>query len=179
MILRISGKGDNLPVRSRNFHVARVSLRLRDRLPALRHTFQMKGNRLLHFSLDFIAGLASSYATIEIWRVCRIARSRFLNDNQILFHFLIPACFHTLFSVPMPRSSPGFPGTVTKPGFAKCLYWRWLPLVRSRRHPSRSSCLITSRTFILRPVANPHALIAIPYTLLAASSIASARVGWA
>jgi hypothetical protein len=57
-----------------------------------------------------------------------------------------------------------------------------LPMTASSAIKSPSvalSSLITSRTFILRPVAKPHAFMAIPYTLFAASSMASARVGCA
>ncbi len=95
------------------------------------------------------------------------------------FSFLEPRLLPYAVQSAVPRSSPGLPGTVTTPGLLACLYCRWLPRVRSRRHPPRSSSLITSRTFILRSVAKPQALIAIPYTLFDASSIASASVGCA
>src|ERR1035441_508011 len=37
---------------------------------------------------------------------------------------------------------------VTRPGLFGCLYWRWLPRVFTLRHPSASTCLIRSRTFM-------------------------------
>ena len=37
---------------------------------------------------------------------------------------------------PGAKSSLGFPGTVTRPGFAGCLNWRWLPRVATRNQPS-------------------------------------------
>ena len=42
----------------------------------------------------------------------------------------------------------GCPATVTLPGLLGCLYWRWLPACFTTRHPSDSTSLITSRTFI-------------------------------
>ncbi len=51
-----------------------------------------------------------------------------------------------LFHVPGGKSSPGFPGTVTRPGLSGCLNWRWLPLVRTSRHPSSSINCMASLT---------------------------------
>ena len=55
-----------------------------------------------------------------------------------------------LLSVPAANSCPGFPATVTRPGFVGCLYWRWLPVWATWNHPSSRSCPITSRTFITK-----------------------------
>jgi len=51
-----------------------------------------------------------------------------------------------LLSVRGAGSSPGFPGTVTRPRLNGCPDWRWLPRVRRSRHPSRSRMTMTSRT---------------------------------
>ena len=47
----------------------------------------------------------------------------FLDDNRVSHgepHFR-PACFKMLFCVPGARSSPGLPGTVTRPSLLACL----------------------------------------------------------
>jgi len=40
---------------------------------------------------------------------------------------------------------------VILPGFSGCLYWRWLPFVATRYHPSASITLMISRTFRIVP----------------------------
>src|SRR5207244_13313744 len=49
---------------------------------------------------------------------------------------LRPACLSMAFIVPGGTSSRGLSATVTTPGLLGCLYCRWLPRVRARRHPS-------------------------------------------
>ena len=63
-------------------------------------------------------------------------------------HYFRPDCFRILFSVPGAKSSLGFPGTVTRPGFDACLNWRWLPRVAARFQPSSASIRSISLTFI-------------------------------
>ena len=48
----------------------------------------------------------------------------------------------------VPNRDLAFPQSVTRPGFTACLYWRWLPAVATRYHPSFSSIRITSLTLI-------------------------------
>ena len=55
-----------------------------------------------------------------------------------------------LFKVPGATSSLGFPGTVTRPGFTGCLYWRWLPRVAHRIQPSSWSMRRISLIFIYK-----------------------------
>jgi hypothetical protein len=50
----------------------------------------------------------------------------------------MPACLRMLRSVPIGKSLLGLPGTVTRPRFVGCLYWRWLPLTTTRRQSSLS-----------------------------------------
>src|SRR2546422_3010020 len=65
-----------------------------------------------------------------------------LNDHHVAHHrhphfsFLRPACFSMAFNVPGGTSRLGLPATVTVPGLLGCLYCRWLPRVRTSRHPS-------------------------------------------
>ena len=46
-----------------------------------------------------------------------------------------------------PTSSPGWPGTVTRPDFSGWRNWRWLPRVATWYQPSRSTIRIASLTF--------------------------------
>jgi hypothetical protein len=55
-----------------------------------------------------------------------------------------------LFNVPGATSSPGFPATVTRPGFVACLNCRCEPRCRTTDHPSFSSIFTTSRIFTTR-----------------------------
>jgi hypothetical protein len=51
------------------------------------------------------------------------------------------------------KSSLGFPATVTRPGFVRCLNWRWLPRVPTRYQPSSCGRRRTSETFIGRQLS--------------------------
>ncbi len=64
----------------------------------------------------------------------RPSRSRWRSAFQP--HFFRPDCFRIVFGVAGAKSSPGLPGTVTRPGFEECLNWRWLPRVATRNHRS-------------------------------------------
>lgn len=61
-----------------------------------------------------------------------------------------------LLSVPAASSSLGLPATVTRPGFAGCLNWRWLPLVATSSQPSLRRSSSTSLTF-MRQVCHDRA----------------------
>ena len=137
------------------------------------HTFffqavQVERNRCLHLSLDIVAGTASGYAARHVGRVGRVSRCCRLDHDQV-FHCFSPACFRTLFKVPGARSSPGFPATVTSPGFDACLNCRCEPRWRTTDQPSSSSLLMTSRTFTInrsdssarwtRPLSHDTALV--------------------
>jgi hypothetical protein len=109
----------------------------------------MQRNCALHLSLDFVARVAGGDATGKIWGICREASPRPFDDNQV-FHGFNPACLRTLFNVPGATSSPGFPATVTRPGFVACLNCRCEPRCRTTDHPSFSSIFTTSRIFTTR-----------------------------
>ena len=64
-----------------------------------------------------------------------------------------------LFRVPGARSSLDFPGTVTRPAFAECLNWRWLPRVATKNQPSSFSSWSTSLTFIPAAYQEPLVLV--------------------
>src|SRR5579864_3015774 len=117
----IAEGADRLVSLSGYFYVGRIGPRLRNRLAMLRHAFKMKSNRLLHLPLNLFASYACRNTPVEIRRVRGGARSSLLHDNQIFFHRFSPACFKMLFGVPGPRSSFGFPGTVTRPVLIDCL----------------------------------------------------------
>ena len=57
-----------------------------------------------------------------------------------------------LFHVPVAKSLPRLPATVTTPDRSGCLNCRWLPRIQSRTYPSISSNRIASRT-----LGNRHA----------------------
>ena len=84
---------------------------------------------------------------------------RLFNDYGVLHGSACsfsPDCFNMLFQVPGGRSSPGLPGMVTRPGLTGCLYWRWLPLVRTNRHPSFSISSIASLTLGMVRLSPPQ-----------------------
>src|SRR6266478_3561627 len=118
-----------------------------DRLSFLAQSVEVERNCLSHVMFHFFMGPASRNTSREIWRVGRKACFCRLDDNQVFFHDFNPGCFRILFNVPGARSSPGFPGTVTKPSLTGCFYCRWLPRVRTKTQPSASSIRITSRIF--------------------------------
>src|SRR6267378_7291478 len=68
-----------------------------------------------------------------------------LDDNQVFFHDFNTACFRIMFNVPGARSSPGFPGTVTKPSLAECLYCQTtvqIAKVMQQTAPGLSPCVL-------------------------------------
>ena len=77
--------------------------------------------------------------------------SAFFNNNHVsnaVTHGLRPACFRTELSVPGGTSILRFPATVTVPVFVECRNCRWLPFILTCSHPSSSSNLIKSLTFM-------------------------------
>ena len=80
-------------------------------------------NCLLHVLFDFFAGSTSRNAAFQVRRVRGVSCSCFFDDDEVFFHFFIPACFKMLFKVPGASSSFRLPGTVTSPRFVACAYW--------------------------------------------------------
>ena len=103
--------------------VGRIGMRRRRRQPFRTHAFKMEGDRLSHLTFDVVACGPSCDAAVEIWRVRRETGRGVLHNDEI-FHCFNPACLRMLLNVPGPRSSLGFPGTVTSPTFEACLYCR-------------------------------------------------------
>ena len=66
------------------------------------------------------------------------------NNWKIHARSIQPACLKIARRVPKGRSRLAW-GTVTNPPLAGCLYCRWLPVLRTSRHPSRTNRLMTSR----------------------------------
>src|SRR5439155_9792583 len=131
----------------RHFDVGRIGVWLGHVKALQPQTFQMKLHRLSHISLDVFPRLAGRHAAFQVGRVGKVSSTRLFDHNKILLHCFSPACFRMLFSVPRASSSLWLPGTVTKPRFAGCLYWWWLPRVLARYQPSSWSRLTRSRTF--------------------------------
>src|SRR5207245_8913505 len=100
--------------------------------------------RSLHVAFDFFTALGSGNASRNSRGVCRTAGLCRLDNDQVFFHGLNPACFKILFNVSGAKSSPGLPGTVTRLSLTGCLYWRWLPRVLASLHPSCSSVRMIS-----------------------------------
>ena len=114
----------------------------RDRITIFTHALEMKLDGFTNLSLHFVDGGTGGYATWEVWNVGREIWSRIFDNDGIAHdspHFLKPACLRMLFSVPGASSSPGFPGTVTRPDFVGCLNWRWLPRITTKYQPSSLS----------------------------------------
>jgi len=126
----------------------------------------MKRDRVLHLSFNFLLCATCCNAARKVWRVRGITGRRPFDHDQVL-HGFNPACFKTLFSVPGARSSPGFPATVTSPGFAAFLNCRCEPRWRTTTQPSSSSILTTSRIFTIARAAWPfyRAILAAFWTI--------------
>lgn len=132
----------------------RALARLRDRESVCPQSLKMQLDGSLNPAHRRIKGLAGGNTAREVWNRSPPIASRIPVDaNQVLnptqgLAPLRPACRMTDANVPFGMSSPWPPLTVTRPGFTGCLNWRWLPFVTTRTHPSSSSILMTSRTFI-------------------------------
>src|SRR5579864_696844 len=123
-----------------NLDVVDTTRGRRNRSAILSHPFEVKFDCLADGALRFLNRCASRHAAGQIGYVGRVVRSGVLNDDGVshgqLPYFFWPDCFRILFSVPGAKSSLGFPATVTRPGFVRCLNWRWLPRVPTRYQPS-------------------------------------------
>jgi hypothetical protein len=129
-------------------NIGRPSARLRNGVTLLAQPLKVKFDSLLHVALDFFAVRSGRNAARQVRRVSRKTRTGRLDDNEVLHPCSFnPACLRMLLSVPGANSSPGLPGTVTRPGLLGCLNCRWLPLVLTNCQPSCSINLVTSRTF--------------------------------
>lgn len=68
-LLKNFATGDAEELKDRNFHITRVGARFWDRITIAGNAFKMKLDSFLHFALDFLAGLACCYATVQIRRI--------------------------------------------------------------------------------------------------------------
>ena len=121
----------------------------------------MESNGLTDFAQQLFPGAARSHAPGQVRHVGGIVIGRFFDHDGVFhcIHPFSPDCFTMLAHVPAGRSSPGFPGMVTVPGLTGCRYWRWLPLVRTMCHPSRSMRRMASLTLgITQPFRVPLSL---------------------
>ena len=84
---------------------------------------QVEFDCLLHVPFDFFARSTGGNAAFQVRRVRGVSRSCFFDDDEVFFHFLIPACLKMLCKVPGASSSLRLPGTVTSPRFVGCAYW--------------------------------------------------------
>src|SRR5258708_20597575 len=98
-----------------------MGARFRYRLTFFAQAVNVKSNRLAHILLNLLTSAPSRNAAREIRRIGRKTRVRWLDNNQILFHGLSPACFIARLRVPGARSSPAFPPTLTTPTLTACL----------------------------------------------------------
>jgi hypothetical protein len=143
------------------FDVRHRRMRIRDWYTVLAHSLKVKLDRLADVVLDFLNTPARRDAPWQVRNIRGKIVRALLDDNRVFPHGfpVSPACLRTLLSVPVCRSSPGWPGTVTRPFLIACLYWRWLPRVRTCSHPSFSISRIRSRTFTLFRIGLPaHSL---------------------
>jgi hypothetical protein len=135
----------------------------------------MKRDRFLHVSLNFTFRSSRRDASRKVWRVRRVTGRRPFDHDQVL-HGFNPACFKTLFSVPGATSSPGFPATVTSPGFDACLNCRCEPRWRTTTQRSSSSILTTSRIFTIARAAWPfYRAILAPFWTIKTAQICGAK----
>jgi hypothetical protein len=142
---------------SRNFYVACHCRRLRNRISICAHRGKVHLDCLLHPLPGQIECPAGRDAPREVRDIGAISCTSSLVNHCVLHRFS-PACLRMLFSVPGATSSAGCPAIVTLPGLMACLYYRWLPSRPTSRQPSRSTSLMTSRTFISFSHARPHLL---------------------
>ena len=86
-------------------------------------TFYVKFNGFLNEFQNLFAGFSRSNTTWEVRNVSPEASFTFFDNDGIshIHTYFKPACFRILFSVPGGMSMPGFPDTVTVPGFVRCL----------------------------------------------------------
>jgi len=126
--------------------------RLGDLIPIGAHHLQMQIYGFAYIALRFLDRSASRNAAGEIWHISAIVVFCLLKNYGPFSHSapprFSPACLRIDPSVPVFKSSPGLPATVTLPGLAGCTKPRWLPRVAFSRQPSFSSIRITSRTFM-------------------------------
>ena len=136
---------------------------------------QMKRDRVLHLSFNFLLCATCRNAARKVWRVRGITGRRLFDHDQV-FHCFNPACFKTLFRVPGARSSLGLSGTVTSPGFDACLNCRCEPRWRTTDQPSSSSILTTSRIFTIARAASPfYRAIPAPFWTIKTAQICGAK----
>lgn len=130
-----------------NVAIGSLRARLGNLFSCQPQTINVKRDGIMHLALDLSLRSTGGNAARQIGRIGGVAGRGVFDNDQITVH-LSPACFRILFFVPGARSWPGLPEIVTSPRLLECLYWRWLPRVRSRYQPSSSMSLMASRTFI-------------------------------
>jgi hypothetical protein len=125
--------------------------RFRDSDPTFAECFQMRLYRFAYQSLHFLAIRTDGNTTGQVWHRSSPGGGTLFVDHGISnTHFVSnPESFRIVFRVPVGTSSPDFPATVTNFGLTECLKIRWLPAVRTCRHPSNSSNRTRSLTFMI------------------------------
>ncbi len=114
-----------------NLAIGGLRARLGNLFSCQPQTINVKRDGIVHLTLDLALRSTGGNAARQIGRIGGVAGRGVFDNDQITVH-LSPACFKILFFVPGARSWPGLPEIVTSPRLLECLYWRWLPRVRSR-----------------------------------------------
>src|SRR5258708_13493509 len=114
----------------------------------------MARDRFPDIPLRFLQRLPRGHTARQIRNVCGPVGFCLLeNDGVFSVHSFSsrPAALRIDFKVPFGNWSPRCPGIVTTLGFDGCLYWRWLPVVRTCRQPSDSTTRLPSQPFPCLP----------------------------
>jgi len=114
------GRDDLRPALRGDFNVGGVGVRIGYFHSLQAHSFEVELNGFAHIALNFFPRATGGDTSRQVRGIGRIARVGFLDNNQVFFHFLSPACLRMLLSVPGASSSLRFPGTVTSPFFVGC-----------------------------------------------------------
>src|SRR5438045_5439278 len=114
-----------LPLCNLRFHVIRQTRRRRDGLAVLDQPLDVELDRLGDVLLYLVDRLTGADTAGQVRNVRAVIRIRLLDDDRVPHGvYFNPACLRMLFKVPGFRSWPMLPGTVTRPFFVGCLYWR-------------------------------------------------------
>src|ERR1700735_4950054 len=134
-----------------DFDVFAQAGRLWDRVAVLVQSLDVELDGLTDELANSGERLPRRDASGHVWDVGTVtSRPFFENHGEChVLSLLSPACSRIPLRVHRGISTLGWPATVTFPVFLGCTNCRWLARARSSRHPSASTILITSRTFIL------------------------------
>lgn len=116
----------------------------------LTEIFDVTDDRLSDQLLHLSAGVTCCNAAGEVGHPCAPAAWTLFIDDRVLAHrssSLNPDWRRTAPSVPGGISALGLPAMATMPALVGWRKMRWLPLCRSKNHPSASSTSITRETF--------------------------------